>query len=233
MSSETNTDDVVEREFKKWRATKEAEGYQYGYEALSTVHFGFRSGYAAALATPSPQPAPEGGAVLAERERCARIVAGGFPQEMFTYVEPVLSEIRNPPTSSRVEPPPYTCFAPPTEQHATYCPREGMDYDPSEGCKDLALPTSQVEEDSLLDADALLALRVCATCRDKADTWDCPDCFGTRLGPLVHFSSIKNGRPTCIEPNPKVSTDSAEVSCNHCLNVLSQRQNMDMGDWLK
>lgn len=34
--------------------------------------------------------------VAAERERCARIVAGGFPQEMFMYAEEVLDAIRNP-----------------------------------------------------------------------------------------------------------------------------------------
>lgn len=32
--------------------------------------------------------------------------------------------------SPEVPEPTCTCFAPPTEQHATYCPREGMDYDP-------------------------------------------------------------------------------------------------------
>ncbi len=32
-------------------------------------------------------------------------------------------------TTSVTPEPICTCFAPPTEQHATYCPREGMDYD--------------------------------------------------------------------------------------------------------
>jgi hypothetical protein len=34
--------------FEKWWAEREAEGYQYGREPLSTVRFGFEAGYTAA-----------------------------------------------------------------------------------------------------------------------------------------------------------------------------------------
>lgn len=47
------------------------------------------------LSTAGIRAGSEAESVIAERERCARIVAGGFPQEVSMYTEPVLDAIRN------------------------------------------------------------------------------------------------------------------------------------------
>lgn len=56
----THGSDCVSRyhntEFGKWWATKQAEGYQYGYEALENVRFGFEAGFALAKKRKAIEP---------------------------------------------------------------------------------------------------------------------------------------------------------------------------------
>lgn len=97
-----------------------------------------------------------------------------------------------------------------------------------------AQANSGLDTQSLDNDVSLLASRECP-CKGMSDQWkyDCADCFGTGLLDFIHYSADATGRPCCIEPDPTTSKESAKVTCPHCLNVIHQRQNMDMGDWLK
>lgn len=48
----------------------------------------------------------------------------------------------------------------------------------------------------------------------------------------THYVTIKDGDPVCRGFYGR-SVDAGKVDCEACLNVIRQRQNMDLGDWLK